>query len=89
MAETEEIENVTEEIENVTEETKGLKAKTVSLWAKIIGGIIIVVGHVLKWVNVLPDATSSEICACGFSIMGVFSTVDLNILADKFAKKEN
>ena len=79
----------TEEIENVTEETKGLKAKTVSLWAKIIGGVIIVVGHVLKWVNVLPDATSSEICACGFSIMGVFSTVDLNILAAKFAKKEN
>ena len=79
----------TEEIENVTEEAKGLKAKTVSLWAKIIGGVIIVVGHVLKWVNVLPDATSSEICACGFSIMGVFSTVDLNILADKFAKKEN
>ena len=85
MAETEETENVTEE----TKETKGLKAKTVSLWAKIIGGVIIVVGHVLKWVNVLPDATSSEICACGFSIMGIFSTVDLNILADKFAKKEN
>lgn len=79
----------TEETENAAEETKGLKAKTVSLWAKIIGGVIIVVGHVLKWVNVLPDATSSEICACGFSIMGIFSTVDLNILADKFARKES
>ena len=51
----------TKEIENVTEETKGLKAKTVSLWAKIIGGVIIIAGHVLKWIKVLPDATSSEI----------------------------
>ena len=79
----------TKEIENVTEETKGLKAKTVSLWAKIIGGVIIIAGHVLKWVKVLPDATSSEICACGFSIMAIFSTVDLNILIDKFTKKEH
>lgn len=68
--------------------TKGLKAKTVSLWSKIIGGTIIVAGHILKWINVLPNATSQEICACGFSIMGIFSTIDLNILADKFAKKE-
>lgn len=73
---------------NKTEETKGIKAKTVSLWAKIIGGGIIFIGHILKWVNVLPNATSQEICACGFSIMGIFSTIDLNILADKFAKKE-
>ena len=79
----------TKEIENVTEETKGLKAKTVSLWAKIIGGVIIIAGHVLKWIKVLPDATSSEISACGFSVIGIFSTVDLNILADKFTKKEH
>ena len=79
---------VEKEIETVKEETKGLKAKTVSLWAKIIGGVIIVGGHVLKWLNVLPSATSGEICACGFSVMGIFGTVDLNILVDKFTSKE-
>lgn len=84
---------VEEEIKTVKEETKGLKAKglkakTVSLWAKIIGGVIIVGGHILKWLNVLPNATSAEICACGFSVMGIFGTVDLNILADKFTIKE-
>lgn len=72
--------------EVVTEETKKFKAKTVSLWAKIIGGLIIICGHILKWCNVLPNATSGEICACGFSIMGIFGTVDLNILVDKFTK---
>ena len=68
-------------------ETKGLKAKTVSLWAKILGAVIIVGGHALKWVGLLPNATSSEICICGFSVMGVFGTVDLNILVDKFTKQ--
>lgn len=74
--------------EEVVTETKGFKAKTVSLWAKIIGGSIIFFGHILKWCNVLPNATSGEICACGFSVMGIFGTVDLNILVDKFTKKE-
>lgn len=68
-------------------ENKGLKAKTASLWAKIIGGVIIIGGHILKWCNVLPNATSGEICACGFSVMGIFGTVDLNILIDKFTKE--
>lgn len=75
--------------EETTEtEKKGLKAKTASLWAKIIGGIIIIGGHVLKWTNILPNASSGEICACGFSVMGIFGTVDLNILIDKFTNKE-
>lgn len=74
--------------ESTTPESKGLKAKTVSLWAKIIGAVIIVGGHILKWLNVLTNATSTEICACGFSVMGVFSTVDINILIDKFTSKE-
>lgn len=67
---------------------KGLKAKDCSLWAKIVGALIIVGGHILKWVGLLPQATSQEICVCGFSVMAVFSTVDLNILVDKFTKKE-
>lgn len=64
---------------------KKVTAKNASLCAKIIGGIIIVGGHILKWINILPNATSGEICACGFSVMGVFGTVDLNILMDKFS----
>lgn len=74
-------------MEDVAETNKReLKAKTASLWAKIIGATIIVAGHALKWANILPNATSGEICACGFSVMGIFGTVDLNILIDKFAK---
>lgn len=73
---------------NETTETssKGIKAKTASLWAKIIGGTIIIGGHILKWLDIMPNATSGEICACGFSVMGIFGTVDLNILIDKFTK---
>ena len=67
---------------------KGLKAKDASLWGKIIGAGIAVVGHILKWTGVLPNATSGEICACAFTVMGIFGTVDLNILADKFTKGE-
>lgn len=65
----------------------GLKAKDCSLWAKIIGAVIIVAGHILKWLNVLPNASSTEICACGLSVMAIFGTVDINILVDKFTKR--
>ena len=70
------------------EENSGLKAKTVSLCAKILGAVIIVAGHILKWTNVFPEASSTEICACGFSVMGIFGTVDLNIMLDKFTGRE-
>ena len=64
-----------------------MKAKDASLYAKMIAVIILVAGHVLMWLDVIPNATSTEICACSFSVMGIFSTVDINILADKFARK--
>jgi len=67
-------------------ETKEIKAKTASLWGKIIGGIVILVGHILMWLNIFPNATSGQICACGFSIMGVFGTVDINLMLEKFTK---
>lgn len=63
------------------------KPKVWSLVSKIIAGIIIVGGHILKWLNLLPDAASSEICACGFAVMGVFGTIDINMALDKFTKK--
>ena len=64
-----------------------MKAKDASLYAKMLAVIILVTGHILMWIGVIPDATSTEICACSFSVMGIFSTVDINILADKFARK--
>ena len=64
-----------------------IKAKDASLVAKILGGIIILAGHILMWLDILPNATSKDICACGGTIMLLFTTVDLNILCDKFTKK--
>ena len=64
-----------------------IKAKDASLWAKILGGVIILGCHILKWCQVFPNANSTEICACGFSIMGVFGTVDINLIIDKFVTK--
>lgn len=68
-------------------EKKELKAKTVSLVGKIVGGVVILVAHILKWTGKLPEATSTEIVGCGLAIMACFGTVDLNIIIDKFTKR--
>ena len=68
------------------EEKKELKAKTVSLVAKIIGAAVVLVGAVLKWVGVFQNCEINELCIVGFSVMGIFGTVDLNLLAEKFAR---
>ena len=70
----------------IKKERHKIKAKDVSLHAKILAVIILVVGHILMWLDIIPNATSTEICACSFSVMGIFSTVDINILADKFVR---
>ena len=67
---------------------KDLKAKDCSLWAKITGAVIIVAGHIIKWLGFLPEASSREICNCSISVMAIFGTEDLNILIDKFTKKD-
>lgn len=76
-----------EVIKEVKKENPLGKPKVWSLVSKIIAGIIIVGGHILKWLNLLPDAASSEICACGFAVMGVFGTIDINMALDKFTRK--
>ena len=68
------------------EEKKELKATTVSLVAKIIGAAVVLVGAVLKWVGVFQNCEINELCIVGFSVMGIFGTVDLNLLAEKFSR---
>lgn len=68
------------------EEKKELKAKTVSLIAKIIGSFVVLVGAVLKWLGIFSACEINELCVVGFTIMGIFGTVDLNLLAEKFAR---
>ena len=68
------------------EEKKELKAKTVSLVAKITGAAVVLVGSVLKWVGVFQNCEINELCTVGFSVMGIFGTVDLNLLAEKFSR---
>lgn len=65
---------------------KELKAKTVSLIAKIIGALIVLIGAILKWVGIFGNCSINELCIVGFSVMGIFGTVDLNLLAEKFTK---
>lgn len=68
------------------EQKKDLKAKTVSLVAKITGAAVVLVGSVLKWVGVFQNCEINELCIVGFSVMGIFGTVDLNLLAEKFSR---
>jgi uncharacterized membrane protein len=71
-----------------TQEKKGLSAKKASLIAKVVAGVIVVSGAVLKWTGVFQNCDINELCTVGFTIMGLFGTVDLNIALDKFTKKE-
>lgn len=73
--------------ENEITNGNGIKAKTVSLIGKIVGGLIILVGFILKSSHVL-DCEINDLIKIGFAEMAVFGTIDLNIAIDKFVKKE-
>lgn len=66
-----------------------VKAKDVSLIAKIVAGVIVIAGAVLKWLNIFSNCNINELCIVGFTVMGLFGTVDLNIALDKFTGKLN
>lgn len=76
-------------------EKSGLKAKDASLFGKITGASEILAGSIALIVLVccgkLTTTQAKElfsiVLGCGFSIMGVFGTVDFNIILDKFTKK--
>lgn len=61
-----------------------MKARDFSLVSKIVAAVVLIAGHALLWIGKLPNADSKGICACAFSIMGVFGTIDLNLVFDKF-----
>ena len=65
-----------------------MKAKDLSLVSKIIAVLICVSAHVLMWMGKLPNASSYEICVCSFCVMGFFGTVDINLVIDKFTKRQ-
>lgn len=81
----------TETAEKITEtaEKKEISAKKASLIAKITAGIIVFAGAVLKWTGIFKDCDITELCTVGFTIMGLFGTVDLNIALDKFSRKSS
>lgn len=72
--------------DETTEKTNGIKAKTVSLIAKIVGGAVVLVGAILKWLGIFSSCEISDLCTVGFTIMGIFGTVDLNLMAEKFRR---
>ena len=77
--------------ENKSEsEEKKLTAKTISKFFKFISTIGIVACAVLKWVNVMPNATIGEICILWACVYGLGAgTIDLNIMFDKFVGGRN
>lgn len=73
--------------DNEEKKEKRLEAKTVSLIGKIVGGLIILVGFILKSLHIL-DCEIDDLIKIGFAEMAVFGTIDLNIALDKFLKRE-
>ena len=74
-----------EEVETVENEKKKLTAKRISKFFKFVSTIGIVICAVLKWLDVMPNATIGEICMMWACVYGLGAgTIDLNIMFDKF-----
>ena len=77
-------------MEEAKENKKELKAKKVSLFGKIIAGIILLVGFVLKCLNIF-NCEVDELIKIAFAILAICAPNDINISLDKYLKggKEN
>ena len=75
------------EIENPEKDKKELKAKKVSLIGKIISGIILLVGFVLKCLQIF-DCEVDELIKVAFAILAICAPIDINISLDKFLKRD-
>lgn len=79
---------MSEELKSTEAEVKnsGLKAKKASLIAKIIAGVILLIGAVLKWLGIFQNCEISELCTVAGTMAALFSTVDINLMLEKFSK---
>lgn len=68
-------------------EKKELKAKKVSLVGKIISITILLVGFVLKCLNIF-DCAVDDLIKVAFAILAICAPIDINISLDKFLKRE-
>lgn len=76
-----------ESIETETQTTgRGLKAKKASLISKIVAGVILLVGAVLKWLDIFNNCEITELCTVAGTMTALFSTVDINLMLEKFSK---
>lgn len=80
-----------------TKETKGIKAKDASLAGKITGAVVLVAGGVtilvLRLIKIIPDNETMEsmfsvVAGCAFSLLGVFGTVDVNLMLEKLTRRK-
>lgn len=70
-----------------------MKAKTASLISKAIGVVIVVAGNAALLCLVAAGKITADemrilspvVNAAGFCVMGIFGTVDINLLAEKFS----
>ena len=74
--------------EEKTENKKITDAKVMSKIFKVIAVVGIITCHILKWSGKL-SAESTEICFMWAVVYGLGAgTIDLNIMLDKFRRKE-
>ena len=83
--------------ETKTEEKKGIKAKDASLAGKITGAVVLVAGGVtvlvLRMTGIIEDNETMEsmfsvVAGCAFSLLGVFGTVDINLMLEKITGRK-
>ena len=71
-----------------TETEHKVTAKALSKAFKIVCALGIMTCALLKWLNVMPNATAGEICMIWSAVYGVGAgTIDLNIMFDKFTSR--
>ena len=67
-----------------------MEAKVISKVFKFIAATGIILCAVLKWLDIMPNATAGEIVMIWSAVYGVGAgTIDLNIMFDKFTGNKN
>lgn len=82
------------EVGETADGKKGIRAKDASLVGKIAGGAEILLGSITLVVLVCFGRLTADeaktlfsiVLPCGFGVMAVFGTVDINLMLEKFSK---